>query len=73
MNSIEKSAVVFVVPGDLHLMKPGLENHRVATQAVDEINTSESFSFNTIIRIRYGKISWDQASIGGGRWFSPRG
>ena len=30
--------VVVVIPGDLHLTEPGLENHRVAHQVVDEIN-----------------------------------
>ncbi len=30
--------VVVVVPGDLHLTEPGLDNHRVAHQVVDEIN-----------------------------------
>jgi hypothetical protein len=30
--------IVVVVPGDLHLTEPGLENHRVAHQVVDEVN-----------------------------------
>ena len=30
--------VVVVVPGDLHLTEPGLENHRVAQWVVDEVN-----------------------------------
>lgn len=30
--------VVVVVPGDLHLTEPGLENHRVAHRVVDEID-----------------------------------
>ena len=30
--------VIFVVPGDLHLTKPGLENHRTALWVVDEVN-----------------------------------
>ncbi len=30
--------VVFVVPGDLHLTKPGLDNHRTALWMVDEVN-----------------------------------
>ncbi|QEH34954.1 Calcineurin-like phosphoesterase superfamily domain protein [Aquisphaera giovannonii] len=30
--------VVFVVPGDLHLTDPGLENHRVAEWMVGEVN-----------------------------------
>jgi predicted phosphodiesterase len=30
--------VIFVVPGDLHLTEAGLENHRVATWMVDEVN-----------------------------------
>lgn len=32
------SVISFVVPGDLHLTHPGLENHRTAVIAVDEIN-----------------------------------
>jgi len=32
------AAVVFVVPGDLHLTKPDLENHRTALWMVDEVN-----------------------------------
>lgn len=32
------SPVVFVVPGDLHLTSPKLENHRVALWMVDEVN-----------------------------------
>lgn len=35
-NSAEP--VVFVVPGDLHLTKPGLDNHRTALWMVDEVN-----------------------------------
>lgn len=30
--------VVFVAPGDLHLTKPGLDNHRTALWMVDEVN-----------------------------------
>ncbi|MHC5540191.1 metallophosphoesterase family protein [Singulisphaera rosea] len=30
--------VTFVIPGDLHLTGPGLENHRVAEWVVDEVN-----------------------------------
>jgi 3',5'-cyclic-AMP phosphodiesterase len=30
--------VVVVIPGDLHLTDPGLENHRMSHQVVDEIN-----------------------------------
>jgi calcineurin-like phosphoesterase family protein len=30
--------VVFVIPGDLHLTKPGLDNHRTALWMVDEVN-----------------------------------
>jgi calcineurin-like phosphoesterase family protein len=30
--------VVFVVPGDLHLTKPGLDNHRTALWMADEVN-----------------------------------
>jgi Icc protein len=30
--------VLFVVPGDLHLTKPGLDNHRTALWMVDEVN-----------------------------------
>ncbi len=32
------SPVTFVVPGDLHLTEPGLENHRVALWMVGEVN-----------------------------------
>jgi Icc protein len=31
-------AVVFVVPGDLHLTKPGLDNHKAALWMVDDVN-----------------------------------
>ncbi|MDR3635544.1 MAG: metallophosphoesterase [Isosphaeraceae bacterium] len=31
--------VTFVVPGDLHLTEPGLDNHRVALWMADEVNT----------------------------------
>lgn len=37
MQNTEKP-VVFVVPGDLHLTKPGLDNHRTALWMVDEVN-----------------------------------
>jgi len=30
--------ITFVVPGDLHLTKPGLNNHQAAIWAVDEVN-----------------------------------
>jgi Icc protein len=30
--------IVFVVPGDLHLTKPGLDNHQTALWMVDEVN-----------------------------------
>jgi Icc protein len=36
--SPEDSSVTFVVPGDLHLTEPGLENHRVALWMVGEVN-----------------------------------
>jgi 3',5'-cyclic-AMP phosphodiesterase len=36
MNPI--SPVVFVLPGDLHLTKPGLSNHDVALWVVDQVN-----------------------------------
>lgn len=32
------SSVVVVVPGDLHLTKPNLENAKAAAQVVDEVN-----------------------------------
>jgi hypothetical protein len=32
------SPVTFVVPGDLHLTEPGLENHRVALWMIGEVN-----------------------------------
>jgi Icc protein len=38
MTPRSNTAVVCVVPGDLHLTEPGLDNHRVALRAVDEIN-----------------------------------
>jgi Icc protein len=38
MNDFDKPVVV-VVPGDLHLTEPGLENVRVAHQVVDDVNT----------------------------------
>lgn len=31
--------VVFVVPGDLHLTRPGLDNHRTALWMVEQVNT----------------------------------
>jgi hypothetical protein len=34
----QDSPVTFVVPGDLHLTEPGLENHRVALRMVGEVN-----------------------------------
>ncbi len=37
MNS-RGDALTFVVPGDLHLTEPGLENHRVALRVIDEVN-----------------------------------
>jgi predicted phosphodiesterase len=36
--SVEPDAVTFVVPGDLHLTEPGLENHRVAQWMIQEVN-----------------------------------
>ena len=36
--SIIDDPVTFVVPGDLHLTEPGLDNHRVALRMVDEVN-----------------------------------
>ena len=36
--SPQDSPVTFVVPGDLHLTEPGLENHRVALWMVGEVN-----------------------------------
>jgi 3',5'-cyclic-AMP phosphodiesterase len=38
MNDFDKPVVV-VVPGDLHLTEPGLENARAAHQVVDDVNT----------------------------------
>ena len=38
MNDFDKPVVV-VVPGDLHLTEPGLENVRAAHQVVDDVNT----------------------------------
>src|ERR1700678_1953263 len=38
MNDFDKPVVV-VVPGDLHLTEPGLENVRSAHQVVDDVNT----------------------------------
>ena len=35
----DETAVVFVIPGDLHLTEPGLPNHEVAQRVVAEINT----------------------------------
>jgi hypothetical protein len=32
------TGVVFVVPGDLHLTRPGLDNHRTALRVIDEVN-----------------------------------
>jgi 3',5'-cyclic-AMP phosphodiesterase len=37
MNPVE-DPVTFVVPGDLHLTEPGLDNHRVALRLVEEAN-----------------------------------
>ena len=37
MNKNE-SSVTFVVPGDLHLTEPGLDNHRAAHRVVDQVN-----------------------------------
>lgn len=34
----QDSPITFVVPGDLHLTEPGLENHRVALWMVGEVN-----------------------------------
>jgi 3',5'-cyclic AMP phosphodiesterase CpdA len=36
--SRDPSPVVFVVPGDLHLTEPGLDNHRAACSMIDEVN-----------------------------------
>ena len=36
--SYTQNAVVVVVPGDLHLTEPGLENHRDALRVVEEVN-----------------------------------
>jgi hypothetical protein len=30
--------ITLVIPGDLHLTKPGLKNHQAAIRAVDEVN-----------------------------------
>ena len=30
--------ITFVIPGDIHLTKPGLKNHQAASRAVDEVN-----------------------------------
>lgn len=37
--TVHHQPIVFVVPGDLHLTDPGLENHRVAERMVREVNT----------------------------------
>ena len=38
MNENTHAPIVIVVPGDLHLTRPGLENHRTALWMVDEVN-----------------------------------
>ena len=34
----DKDLITFVIPGDMHLTKPGLKNHQAASRAVDEVN-----------------------------------
>jgi len=34
----DKDPITFVIPGDMHLTKPGLKNHQAAIRAVDEVN-----------------------------------
>ena len=38
MNDFDKPVIV-VVPGDLHLTDPGLENVQAAHQAAEDVNT----------------------------------
>ncbi|WP_422924119.1 metallophosphoesterase family protein [Singulisphaera sp. PoT] len=38
MKADDPIGVTFVVPGDLHLTEPGLENHRAALRMVGEVN-----------------------------------